>query len=109
MKTNSLLLLILFGITFFCFLGSNSNDNSSAIFGNQGNSSLEGPIANLDQDDDGLKKYQCHTCGYIYDEEKGDPDQGVKPGTKFEDIPEDWRCPSCDAPKSNFALILEGE
>ncbi|MGD8782496.1 MAG: rubredoxin [Ignavibacteria bacterium] len=56
-----------------------------------------------------MKKYQCHTCGYIYDEEKGDPDQGVKPGTKFEDIPEDWRCPSCDAPKSNFALILEGE
>lgn len=49
-----------------------------------------------------MKKYECSLCGYIYDPEKGDPDSGVKPGTAFEDLPEDWVCPVCGAPKGEF-------
>ena len=40
-----------------------------------------------------MKKYVCDTCGYVYDPEIGDPDNGIKPGTAFEDLPEDWVCP----------------
>ena len=39
-----------------------------------------------------MKKFECTACGYIYDEELGDPDNGVAPGTKWEDVPEDWVC-----------------
>ena len=48
-------------------------------------------------------KYVCEICGYVYDPEKGDPEHGIAPGTKFEDIPEDWACPDCGVDKSNFA------
>ncbi len=37
-----------------------------------------------------MEKWECQVCGYIYDPEKGDPDNGVEPGTSFKDIPEDW-------------------
>lgn len=49
-----------------------------------------------------MEKYICVVCGYIYDEEVGDPDNGVPAGTKFEDIPEDWVCPLCGVTKSDF-------
>ena len=49
-----------------------------------------------------MKKYLCETCGYIYDPEVGDPDNGVEPGTAFEDIPEDWLCPLCGLGKDAF-------
>lgn len=49
-----------------------------------------------------MKKYVCTACGYIYDPEKGDPESGVKPGTAFEDLPDDWVCPVCGADKSMF-------
>ena len=48
-----------------------------------------------------MKKYIC-PCGYIYDPEKGDPEHGVAPGTKWEDIPEDWLCPTCGIGKDMF-------
>lgn len=51
-----------------------------------------------------MKKYVCTLCGYVYDPAEGDPDNGVEPGTKFEDIPEDWLCPLCGADKSQFEL-----
>lgn len=50
-----------------------------------------------------MDKYTCDVCGYVYDPEKGDPDNGVQPGTSFEDIPEDWKCPVCGAPKKSFS------
>ncbi|NMB29548.1 MAG: rubredoxin [Clostridiaceae bacterium] len=50
-----------------------------------------------------MKKYICDMCGYIYDPEMGDPDGGLEPGTPFEDIPEDWVCPLCGVPKSEFS------
>ncbi len=47
-------------------------------------------------------KYKCNVCGYIYDPEEGDPDNGILPGTEFSEIPEDWRCPVCGVTKSEF-------
>jgi flavin reductase (DIM6/NTAB) family NADH-FMN oxidoreductase RutF/rubredoxin len=47
-------------------------------------------------------KYKCKICGYIYDPAKGDPDGGIRPGTSFEELPDTWTCPICNAPKSEF-------
>tara|TARA_B100000315_G_C14458113_1_gene532415 strand:+ start:614 stop:772 length:159 start_codon:yes stop_codon:yes gene_type:complete len=52
-----------------------------------------------------MKKYRCTVCGYIYDPEKGDPDNGVAPGTAFEDISDDWVCPECGVGKDSFEAI----
>jgi len=49
-----------------------------------------------------MATYRCTVCGYIYDPELGDPDGGIKPGTPFEEIPDDWVCPVCGADKSEF-------
>ena len=49
-----------------------------------------------------MKKYTCVVCGYEYDPAKGDSDNGVAPGTAFEDIPDDWTCPVCGAGKDQF-------
>ena len=46
--------------------------------------------------------YTCSVCGYVYDPAKGDPDNGIAPGTKFEDLPDSWTCPVCGADKSKF-------
>jgi rubredoxin len=53
------------------------------------------------------KKYLCVACGYIYDEELGDPENGVEPGTLWKDVPEDWICPDCGVDKSFFELVEE--
>ena len=47
-------------------------------------------------------KYTCSVCGYVYDPDVGDPDNGIKPGTPFEKLPDDWVCPVCGAEKSKF-------
>lgn len=52
-----------------------------------------------------LKKYECDVCGYVYDPAIGDEDAGIKPGTDFEDLPDDWVCPLCGVGKDNFTLI----
>ena len=44
-----------------------------------------------------MDKYVCSVCGYVYDPEVGDPDNGVAAGTAFEDLPDDWTCPVCGA------------
>jgi rubredoxin len=46
--------------------------------------------------------YVCNACGYIYDPSEGDPDAGIPSGTAFADLPEDWVCPVCGAPKDEF-------
>ena len=51
---------------------------------------------------DDMKQYVCITCGYIYDPAEGDPENGVAPGTPFEDIPDDWTCPACGVGKEHF-------
>ncbi|MFI3302752.1 MAG: rubredoxin [Rikenellaceae bacterium] len=50
-----------------------------------------------------MNKYVCEPCGYEYDPEVGDPDNGVEPGTPFEEIPEEWACPVCGLGKDVFA------
>ncbi len=49
-----------------------------------------------------MKEYECMVCGYIYEEELGDPDNGVEPGTVWDDLPEDWLCPMCGVGKDEF-------
>jgi rubredoxin len=50
-----------------------------------------------------MQKFVCDVCGWVYDPAEGDPDSGIAPGTKFEDIPDDWVCPVCGAEKSQFS------
>ena len=50
-------------------------------------------------------KYKCLVCGYIYDEELGDPENSIAPGTKFEDLPENWVCPVCGTEKDDFVKM----
>ena len=51
------------------------------------------------------QQYICRACGLIYDEAEGDPDSGLAPGTRFEDIPDDWECPLCGVTKTDFELF----
>lgn len=52
-----------------------------------------------------MDKYVCDVCGYIYDPTVGDPDNGIEPGTAFEDLPEDWLCPLCGVGKDEFSKV----
>ena len=47
--------------------------------------------------------YVCNVCGYVYEEKEGDPDNGVAPGTSWENVPEDWLCPLCGVGKEDFS------
>lgn len=49
-----------------------------------------------------MDRYVCTLCGYVYDPKAGDPDNGVAPGTKWDDVPADWECPVCGASKDDF-------
>ena len=49
-----------------------------------------------------MAQYMCGPCGWIYDEDLGDPEHGLPAGTKFEDIPDDWKCPECGVGKEDF-------
>ena len=57
--------------------------------------------------DSNYRKYECVICGFIYDEAEGLPDDGFPPGTRFDDLPEDWECPDCGISKADFDLIEE--
>jgi rubredoxin len=54
---------------------------------------------------DGFKQWVCVICGWVYDEAVGAPDDGLAPGTRWADVPDDWRCPLCDVGKEDFALV----
>ncbi len=49
-----------------------------------------------------MDRYVCEVCGYVYKESQGDPENGIAPGTKWEDVPEDWVCPLCFVGKEQF-------
>ena len=51
------------------------------------------------------RKYMCVVCGYIYDEEQGDPEAGLAPGTRWEGVPLTWSCPDCGATKEDFEMV----
>jgi|TARA_S200000501_G_scaffold173015_1_gene162975 rubredoxin-NAD+ reductase len=52
-----------------------------------------------------FKKWECIVCGWVYDEEKGHPEDGLEPGTRWEDVPEDWVCPECGVGKEDFDMV----
>jgi rubredoxin len=52
-----------------------------------------------------MKKYMCLICGWLYDEELGAPEEGLAPGTRWEDVPPNWTCPECGARKEDFEMI----
>jgi rubredoxin len=52
-----------------------------------------------------LKKYKCDACEYVYDPAKGDPDNGVAPGTSFDSLPDTWVCPDCGVGKDMFSPV----
>jgi len=52
-----------------------------------------------------FKQWVCIICGWVYDEAAGWPEDGIAPGTRWEDIPADWRCPECDVGKEDFAMV----
>ncbi len=52
-----------------------------------------------------MNRYRCLVCDYLYNPEKGDPENDIQPGTSFADLPRDWVCPLCGADQSNFEKI----
>jgi rubredoxin len=55
----------------------------------------------------GKRRWQCNVCSDIYDEALGLPEYGIEPGTRFEDLPDDWGCPMCGAPGSDFRPLAD--
>ena len=53
------------------------------------------------------RRWQCRTCGEIYDEAAGDPEGDVPPGTRFEDLDPDWICPNCGSAKDDYVLLAD--
>ena len=56
-----------------------------------------------------MARWECIVCGLIYDEKEGWPDDGIAPGTKWQDVPDDWTCPDCGVGKDDFELIPGSE
>jgi len=52
-----------------------------------------------------MDKWRCQICGYIYDPDRGDTGNSIEPGVPWEDLPEDWVCPECGAPKDQFEKV----
>jgi rubredoxin len=54
-----------------------------------------------------MQKFECGMCEYTYDPAKGDPGRGIPPGTSFDDLPDKWTCPKCNAGKNMFVAVEE--
>jgi rubredoxin len=67
--------------------------------------SAAAPAADHAVSADDFKQWVCVICGWVYDEAAGLPDEGIAPGTRWADVPADWRCPLCDVGKEDFALV----
>lgn len=52
-----------------------------------------------------MKKWRCLVCGLVYNEATGWPEDGIAPGTKWEDVPSDWECPDCFVTKQDFIMV----
>ena len=60
-------------------------------------------LKQINETEENVMKYTCNVCGWEYDEEKGYPEAGIAPGTKWEELPEDFRCPVCRVKKKLFS------
>lgn len=58
-----------------------------------------------EQDSEQYRVWMCIICGWMYDEKQGAPEEGIAPGTRWADIPEDWSCPDCGAMKEDFEMV----
>ena len=65
-------------------------------------------LGQVDEDTRPLKRLMCLGCGFSYDEALGLPHRGLAPGTRWEDVPDDWVCPDCGTPKSGFEMVEIG-
>ncbi len=52
-----------------------------------------------------FRVWQCRTCGWLFDEKAGDAMEGIAPGTRWADLPDDWVCPFCGTPKADFDMV----
>ena len=52
-----------------------------------------------------MRRWECQICGFTYVEAEGRPEEGIAPGTRWQDVPDDWICPDCGTPKSGFAML----
>jgi rubredoxin len=52
-----------------------------------------------------MKAYMCLICGFVYDEQEGEPESGIPPGMRWDDVPLSWRCPDCGAGKEDFEMV----
>lgn len=61
--------------------------------------------AQMKQEQPNMRKWECIVCGFIYEEALGLPEDGIAPGTAWEDIPDDWECPECGVSKDDFEMV----
>ena len=52
-----------------------------------------------------MRKWQCLVCSFVYEEALGHPDDGIAPGTSWDEIPDDWMCPECGVGKEDFDMV----
>ncbi|MBM3343743.1 MAG: rubredoxin [Betaproteobacteria bacterium] len=60
-------------------------------------------------DSKAYRVWQCLLCAFVYDEKAGLPDEGIAPGTRWEDVPDTWSCPDCAAGKADFDMVVVGQ
>lgn len=53
----------------------------------------------------GYRVWECAVCGWMYDEARGCPEEGLAPGTRWAEVPDDWRCPECGVSKADFVML----
>lgn len=64
-----------------------------------------GVVEEIERVATGRARFECSACGYVYDPDQGDPENGISPGTPFEELPADWVCPTCGSSSSLFARV----
>ncbi len=79
------------------------NKGQGATTGSESDSANDGEASAATAPE--FRQWVCVICGWIYDEATGYPEDGIAPGTRWEAVPEDWRCPLCDVGKEDFAMV----
>lgn len=97
--------------TAFQFLDADGSKQDVAAAQAAGISAWDAPVIKVraktaEVDADGFNVWECLVCGWVYDEAKGSPEDGLAPGTRWADIPDDWLCPECGVGKEDFEMTL---